>query len=166
MNMNRKILFFGLVILVLYSCKQENPKTQILENRIADMEKKLDGTYKPGLGELMSFIQLHHAKLWFAGSNSNWKLSDFELSEINEALEDIKSYNADRPEIKDLGIIEPALKNVSQANKQRNSKQFEDSFMELTVSCNTCHVATDHGYIVIKTPDSPPFSNQDFGVEK
>ncbi|MCG2461313.1 hypothetical protein K8352_11185 [Flavobacteriaceae bacterium F89] len=163
--MDWKVLFFGLVALVFNSCKEENSNPQVDENRIANMEKKLESTYKPGLGELMSFIQLHHAKLWYAGINNNWKLTEFELTEINEALEDIKSYNADRPEIKEIGIIEPALQNVSKAIMQKNSKQFEESFTELTVSCNTCHVATDHGYIVIKTPDSPPFSNQDFRVK-
>lgn len=149
----------------LNSCKQEDTNTQILETRIATMEKKLQATYKPGLGEFMSGIQVHHAKLWFAGLNNNWKLTNFELAEMREILEDINNYCADRPEIKDIGIIEPALENMSQAIMQKNSKQFEDSFTELTVSCNTCHVATDHGFIVIKAPDSPQFSNQDFGVK-
>ena len=84
---------------------------------------------------------------------------------MREIFEEIQNYCADRPEIKDIGIIEPAFENMSQAIMRQNSKQFEDSFVELTVSCNTCHVATDHGYIVIKKPDSPQFSNQDFGVQ-
>ena len=35
----------------------------------------------PGFEEFMSNIQAHHAKLWFAGQNHNWKLADFEIHE-------------------------------------------------------------------------------------
>jgi hypothetical protein len=31
--------------------------------------------YEPGLGEFMTATQLRHAKLWFAGKNSNWDLA-------------------------------------------------------------------------------------------
>ncbi len=165
MKMEWKMLIFSLFVIGLSSCKQKESSTQILEARIAAMEKKLEATYKPGLGEFMSGIQVHHAKLWFAGINNNWKLADFEVGEIKEALEDIKNYCTDRPEIKDIGIIEPALEDVSKAITQKNNKQFKDSFMELTVTCNTCHEATDHGFNVIKVPDSPPFSNQDYEVK-
>ena len=33
----------------------------------------------PGLGEYMTGLQLHMAKLWYAASASNWKLADYEL---------------------------------------------------------------------------------------
>lgn len=163
--MKLRMLIFGLIILGLSSCKQEDYNSKALEKRIDNLEKNLEATYKPGLGEFMSGIQVHHAKLWFAGVNNNWELADFEVGETKEALEDIKVYCTDRPEIKEIGIIEPTLENVSQAVKQKNGKQFENSFMELTNTCNSCHVATNHGFNVIKVPDSPPFSNQDFEVK-
>ena len=39
----------------------------------------------------MSSIQTHHAKLWFAGMNANWRLADFEIHEIMESVDDKKS---------------------------------------------------------------------------
>src|SRR5262249_14805529 len=44
--------------------------------------------YVPGLGEFMTATQLRHAKLWFAGKNSNWALAAYEVDEIKEGLED------------------------------------------------------------------------------
>ncbi len=38
--------------------------------------------YQPGMGELMTTIQLHHAKLWFAGKNANWALAAYDESLI------------------------------------------------------------------------------------
>jgi len=66
-------------------------------------------TYKPGLGEFMMGIQMHHAKIWFAGKNQNWALANFEVGEIKETLEDVKKYCKDRPEIKSMPILYPAL---------------------------------------------------------
>jgi hypothetical protein len=44
--------------------------------------------YEPGLGEFMIATQLRHAKLWFAGKDSNWDLAAYETDEIKEGLED------------------------------------------------------------------------------
>ena len=35
----------------------------------------------------MGGIQTHHAKLWFAGLNNNWKLAEYEIDEIKERFE-------------------------------------------------------------------------------
>ena len=47
--------------------------------------KKLDAS-APGLGEIMSGIQIHAAKLYFAGHAGNWPLVEFEMGEIDEAM--------------------------------------------------------------------------------
>ena len=118
--------------------------------------------YKPGLGEFMSSIQVHHAKLWFAGINQNWKLADFEMHEIGEALDDIRQFNTDRPETKSLAMIDAPLDSVNVAIQKQDILAFKRNFNILTNTCNTCHSATDHGFNVVKVPDAPPFSNQDF----
>src|SRR5690348_5476819 len=42
----------------------------------------------PGLVEIMMATQSHHAKLWLAGSASNWDLADYQIDELKEGLED------------------------------------------------------------------------------
>ena len=122
--------------------------------------------YKPGLGEFMTSVQIHHAKLWFAGINENWELADFEIHEINEIMDDINTYNSDRPEIKSLDIIHPAIDSVTAAIRQKSAGSFKNSYILLTNTCNECHKNTSHGFNVVKIPDQPPFSNQDFRLPK
>jgi hypothetical protein len=148
--------------LITLSCNQKSNNNQQLQARIDSLEKELANTYKPGLGEFMSGIQVHHAKLWFAGQNQNWELANFELHEIMEALDDIKTFNTDRPEIKSLTMIYPPLDSLNKSVQQKNSASFKSNFVLLTTTCNNCHRDTDHGFNVIKIPDTPPFSNQEF----
>lgn len=157
-----KQTFFIILTVALFACNQQTNNTQILQSRIDSMENKLDNIYKPGLGEFMSNIQVHHNKLWFAGQNQNWKLADFEIKEIEESLADIKEYCADRPETKAIGMIDPAMDSISNAIQQKNLSKFKSSFILLTTTCNACHQETNHEFNVIKIPDTPPFSNQAF----
>ncbi len=110
----------------------------------------------------MSQIQIHHAKLWFAGKYENWPLADFEVGEIQEALDDIPKFCSDRPEVKSIGIIDPAMDSLSGAIKAKNETRFDSSFTLLTATCNDCHKATNHGFNLIKIPEIPPVSNQVF----
>lgn len=155
-------LAFACLLLLITSCNSKSSNSQQLEARIDSLENKLANTYKPGLGEFMSGIQVHHAKLWFAGQNQNWELADFELHEIIEALDDIKSFNTDRPEIKSLQMIYAPLDSLNKSVQEKNLSSFKSNFILLTSTCNDCHRDTNHGFNVIKIPDAPPFSNQEF----
>jgi len=156
--------YLPLVLLLgfFFAC---NSDTTVLQAKVDSLNKQLAQTYKPGLGEFMSVIQVHHAKIYFAGKNENWPLADFEIGEIKESIEGINKFCTDRPEIKSLPIIYPALDSVNNAIKSKNSLRFEKSFVLLTNSCNSCHQTTNHAFNVIKVPEIPPFSNQDFKVK-
>ena len=146
--------------LMLLSCNQHANNN--LQTKIDSLQSVIDKSYKPGLGEFMSNIQVHHAKLWFAGQNRNWQLADFEINEIKEALQGIKDYCSDRPEVRSIGLIEPAIDSVSASIGKEDPVLFKDAFIQLTNSCNNCHKQTAHGFNVIQIPDTPPFSNQKF----
>lgn len=146
----------------LAACSQQGNNSQQLQAQIDSLQHKLDKTYKPGFGEFMSSVQVHHNKLWFAGTNNNWKLADFEINEIKESLDDIKTYCTDRPETNAIGMIDPPLQNVSNAIQQKNSTGFKNSYMILTSTCNSCHQATQHEFNMITVPTTPPYSNQSF----
>jgi len=146
----------------LFACNRRADNTEVLQNRIDSLESKLADTYKPGLGEFMSGIQAHHSKLWFAGQNENWKLADFEVHEIMEAIEDIQKFQTERKETQMIGMINPALDSLDNAIKQKNSTLFKKSYTLLTNTCNKCHRAAGFEFNVVKIPDSQPFSNQDF----
>jgi hypothetical protein len=156
---------FYLLVVVLFislGCKQSGTNTQQLQNRIDSLRQKLATTYKPGFGEFMSGIQVHHAKLWFAGINNNWDLADFEVHEITEALENLQIFQVERKETKSLPMMNPALDSVNNAIQQKDPVLFKKSYTLLTASCNDCHKAVDYSFNEVKIPDTPPFSNQVF----
>ena len=133
-----------------------------MQKKIDSLQTEINNSYKPGLGEFMSQIQIHHAKLWFAGKEENWELANFEIGEIQEALENIPKYCADRPEVKSIDMIIPAMDSLSNAVKVKDENKFRNGFILLTATCNDCHKATNHGFNVIKIPDVPPITNQFF----
>lgn len=155
-----------LIILTMLSCGQKSDNSKDLQTRIDSLENKLSQTYKPGFGEFMGNIQIHHAKLWFAGENQNWKLADFEMNEIKENLEGIKKYCSDRTETKSIGMIDLAMDSLNNAILKNNQEMFQRNYTNLTNTCNSCHQATNHEYNVITVPENPPFSNQDFKLKK
>jgi hypothetical protein len=154
-----------LCIVSMSSCSQQSAGTQKqLEARIDSLQKIVDHSYKPGLGEFMSGIQLHHERLWFAGKNKNWALAGFEINEIREALTDISDYCKDRPETRFLPMISPSLDSLDQSIQQKNSNSFQRYYIALTGTCNSCHQATRHAFNTIKVPGSSPFSDQEFSI--
>jgi hypothetical protein len=161
----KNIILLGLIC-TLFSCQPKvDDHSKELQNQIDNLKSEISETYKPGFGEFMGNIQVHHSKLWFAGENENWKLADFEINEIKEALEDIEKYQSERPESKSIPMINPALDSVSNAIQQKNLIQFQRSYNLLTNTCTNCHQATNHGFIQIKIPSQQNFSNQRFKLE-
>jgi hypothetical protein len=154
------ILTFG-----FFACNQQTDN-KVLQNRIDSLESKLAHSYKPGFGEFMSGIQAHHSKLWFAGQNENWRLADFEVHEIMEAMEDIRKFQTERKESRMIEMIEPALDSITNAIQQKNTTLFKTSYTLLTNTCNNCHRAADFEFNVVKIPETQPFSNQDFKINK
>jgi len=152
-------------IVLLLSCKQSSENTQQLQAQIDSLQLKINKAYKPGFGEFMGSIQIHHEKLWFAGQNNNWKLADFEIHEMEEALDNLKDYCADRPETKSISMIYAPVNSLKKAIEQKNPTTFAQGFVDLTNSCNSCHIATRHEFNIIKIPTAPPFSNQEFKLE-
>jgi hypothetical protein len=133
-----------------------------MQVQIDSLKTQINNSYKPGLGEFMSSIQVHHEKLWFAGNAQNWQLANFEIHEIMEAVDDIKQYASDRPETKSIIMLQPAIDSLNNSIRQKNMQAFKRSFITLTNTCNNCHAAVNYNFNKIKIPDTPPFSNQVF----
>jgi 3-oxoacyl-(acyl-carrier-protein) synthase len=155
-----KTLIPQLILITIFASCGQN--TESLQSQLDSLKQN---SYKPGFGEFMSNVQVHHAKLWFAGQNENWALADFEMHEIRETLESIQKYLSARKETQMLPIISLALDSVDNAIKQKNLDRFKSSYTLLTKTCNDCHVAANFGFNVVKIPETPPFSNQEFRTE-
>ncbi len=161
----KQIVFF-ILWFAFFSCNHKSDSIVELQNRIDRLENKHPDTYIPGFGELMSHVQSHHAKLWFAGSNENWKLAKFEVKELKEISADILKYQKDRKESHLIKMIYPALDSVDLAIDQREVGLFKSNYTKLTNACNTCHINTKFKYITIRVPKKNSFENQRFNVTK
>lgn len=151
-----------LSLVIIAACSDDSNKITELQNRIDFLQLKINDSYKPGFGEFMSNIQIHHAKLWFAGINQNWELADFEIHEFEETFEAIKKYQSEIEESKMLMVISPPLDSVKAAVGNKNPVSFKKNFTRLTNTCNSCHQAVKFEFNKVKIPDSPPFTNQEF----
>jgi hypothetical protein len=155
---------FAMAVLCQNCTPQGTNDIDGLKDEILRLKKTME-MQKPGLGEIMSNIQWHHEKLYFSGQAGNWDLASYEFNEIEEDLgrgtelyEHIKEVTAPLPTLKHL--TDSSLKEIQQAIVKKNQADFMKGFNGLTISCNQCHQATNHGFIVIQLPKASAFSNQ------
>jgi hypothetical protein len=118
----------------------------------------------PGLGEYMTIIQLHAAKLWFAAKASNWELADYELHELEETMETVKKLNVHKNGIKISSLMEAILQTqiaeLEKSIEQKRYPAFEKSYDETLSACNGCHSEAGYKFIRIIRPAAPPVTNQ------
>ncbi len=116
----------------------------------------------------MTFQQMRHVKLWFAGENANWPLAAYELDELNEGFEDVATYHPTHkdaelpiPQLIDKMIKAPVAQ-LDEAVKAQDKDRFEKAFDQLTEGCNGCHQAAKFGFNVVTRPTANPYTNQNF----
>ena len=158
-----KCIFIISIVFVFASCSHTSTKkNEAIFNK--DSLNILMEKYAPGLGEIMGGIQTHHAKLWYAGINNNWKLAQYEIDELKERFEQARDIETGRPEVKMIPTMYPAIDSIKDAIGRKNLNQFKSGFQLLTASCNSCHSANNFEFNIIAIPTAPPVSNQDFKV--
>src|SRR6185295_72174 len=99
--------------------------------------------YAPGLGEIMTFQQMRHAKLWFAGEAQNWDLAAYELDELGEGFDDVVKLH---PTHKDSPvapkdaiprIMNEPLAQLRDAVAKKDAEGFVRAYDAVTAGCNS-----------------------------
>jgi hypothetical protein len=162
--MKKIIIGAGVISILFYAACSDNTNSQVqaLEGRVAELEKN---AYVPGFGEFMNTIQLHHAKLWFAGNAQNWELAQYEADEMKETFDDLEDYVTGRREVQQIPMIRPALDSISHSIAAKDQKRFQSAYILLTNTCNNCHQATGHAYNHITIPVGSPVTDQQLKPE-
>jgi hypothetical protein len=118
----------------------------------------------PGLGEYMTTIQLHAAKLWFAAKASNWELATYELHELEETMEAARKLNIEKNGVKISNVLDAVLQTqiaqLEESIKRKNQIDFQKSYDETLSACNGCHTEAGYKFIQIVRPTAPPVTNQ------
>lgn len=153
------------VSLIFMGCTQSENTLQ-LQSKIKSLEKDIEDL-KPGLGDIMSSIQTHHAKLYFAGKNENWDLAKFEYHEIKEGFEGAIRWHARIDDVSEptsqlIKMTDTGMQELESAIEKKNKDQFMLAHKSLTNACNSCHAAAAHPFIVIQEPKSLSITNQKF----
>lgn len=157
-------LFRLLIFVILFASCSNNKIAQPEAQINTDSLHKMMAEYAPGLGEIMGGIQMHHAKLWYAGINDNWKLAQYEIDELKERFEQARTAERERPEVKMIPMMYPSIDSINAAISHKNINEFKAGFTLLTATCNSCHAANKFEFNIITIPTAPPVSNQDFKV--
>jgi hypothetical protein len=158
------IVATGTILLV--ACNGQSEKASYFQQQLDSLKLKVATQYAPGMGELMTTIQLHHAKLWFAGKNGNWALAAYDESLIQSAFKKIQRYHGATAEAHAATMIDVPMDSITAAIARQDGRAFTRSFTFLTTTCNNCHAVTKHPYNVIIIPHDLPVTNQDFSNPK
>ena len=121
--------------------------------------------YVPGLGDIMTSIQMRHIKLWFAGKSKNWDLAIYELERLRQSLEDAATLYTGIPAELVGATVDP-IKAIDVAIKAKDGAEFVKGYGALTEACNGCHRGIGREFIVIQVPSTSPFGDQSFAPPK
>lgn len=162
--LRRTIIVFAATLLPLTAGAQAPPPPAAKET--PRETKDAPRSYVPGLEQFMNVILIEHNNLWFAARERNWPLAAYELGEIKEIMGDVQELV---PTFKSLpladmldAVITKEIVTLEKAIEAKDFKAFAAGYDKFTAACNACHQGTENGFIVIKRPTQPAFTNQDY----
>ncbi len=137
-----------------------------LQDSLKYMQQQLDQLRQqvPGLGEYMTTIQLHAAKIWFAVNASNWDLASYELDEMSETMDGARALHVFKNGLDISGVLQSLQQTqiplMRQAIVAKTSAAFASAYGETLDACNSCHRSAGYGFVSIMPPTAPPVANQ------
>ncbi len=171
--MKNIILYLVLTVLVLftgymyYSLQQLQKEKEAMKQKLNDYESSLEEKQEEiEVADIMTKLQRHTNKLWYAGKAKNWELADFYVTELKEAMEEITEHNVKEEGVniselmKMMGV--KSLQPVDDAIKSQDFEAFKEKYNLLIQSCNDCHNSAKYGFVKISKPSATPLSNQEF----
>lgn len=118
------------------------------------------------LAELMFHNQRYMDKLYFSGLNKNWEAAEFYRHEIEENMEALLEGNIFKASINISKLAEvmytPASLELENAIVTKDADTFLKGYKNMVNSCNSCHAASNLGFIKIILPESPTVGNQEY----
>ncbi|MGM0632180.1 MAG: hypothetical protein ACQETO_03300 [Pseudomonadota bacterium] len=112
----------------------------------------------------MSLLQYFSHKAALSIDARNRELADFYVHELEEAVEEtgsVESYDGHAIGELSGAMLRPALENLEGALDDGEWPDVSQAFDAMIQSCNSCHQATEHGYIRIQRSSENPWM-QDF----
>ncbi len=116
------------------------------------------------IGDIITKLQRHANKLYFAGEHRNWDLAAFYLEEVEETVKGIANKDIMEGQVNVSGLMQallvPEVETLEEKLQHQSPEEFRKQYGSLIKGCNTCHELTKHRYIRIIEPRTPIFDNQ------
>ena len=122
--------------------------------------------FHPTLSDMMTMsVQPRHTKLGLGIRTRNWAYATYEAGELrgafNRIIKAMPTYEGkDTGELVSM-IVKP-LDAMNTAVRAHDPAMADAAYAELTRTCNMCHENQNRTYIVIQTPATPMYADQDF----
>ena len=169
--MNAKTLLavaLAVVLLIMTYGNSSGVRTQDDPNAV-NLVPPIEEEEEVELSPMMSSVQRFSQKLGYSVLAKNKKLTEFYFEEIEESLEAIerKVIEHDGMPIADpiKIIMNPTLAQFESDLKTADWALIQQSYGTLIESCNRCHIATEHEFLVILPSEGTPPFNQDFNAK-
>ena len=118
------------------------------------------------IGDIMTKLQRHMNKLYFAGEHKNWELTAFYLEEVEETVKGVANKDIMEGKVNISGLMQglmvTEIETMEEKLQYQDVESFRQQYFVLVKACNLCHEATKHSYIKIIPPRTPIFDNQDY----
>ncbi|WP_462137286.1 hypothetical protein [Candidatus Mycalebacterium sp.] len=101
----------------------------------------------------MTALQYFLHKAGLALNESNFQLADFYLHEIEETLEEVekvKSYDGHPVGKMSAAMLGEVFRSLEEAVEKEDRRVAKKAYGKMVEACNSCHLATEHGFIKIR----------------
>lgn len=151
----------ALAALILTGCGESGTAAQPEDDHQNDPEHE-----HAELAEPMSRMQYYSQKFGYAINAENAALADFYLHEMEELAEtvqeEIPEYEGHAIGMLTEQLLTPTLRLQREALKAGDWEGTRQNYLRVIKTCNGCHAATNHGFIVITPAEGEPPFNQRF----
>jgi hypothetical protein len=165
---NRRSIKYGILLApAILGCFCLAPWTQATSAQ-SDASPAAEATaYLPSISDFMiATIQPRHVRLWIAARSGDWSFVAYELGNLKGAFDRLGRAHPTEHEIPLQEMISSVTAqpfvDLRKAIESKDQVAFSKAYDDLTSACNSCHQATNHGVVVIRTPTESSVSDQNF----
>jgi hypothetical protein len=157
-------------VCVISMARPDNPpQPPSLAEAATRLEKRVDALEKltPGPGMIMTSVQVHFSKLYYAVQYVNWDLAAFELGQVIEQLQQAAIARPVESGVNLASLVDaiksgPLAKIKSEVIDKKDKTAFDATYTEAVNLCNGCHQQTGRAFIRVVIPYAPPVHSQDW----
>lgn len=148
------VIMIAFMASALFQACQNTPQEQYETEWLGDTKQEMIINIEEqfqGFSATMREVAYRYHELYWAGKDQNWEYAEYQREHIEEALEQGFIRRPER-ELSAQQFVSQALPTMKETIKLASLEAFEQEFVKLTATCNTCHAMEDVPFMTIKVP--------------